>query len=218
MKQKRTRIDRNIDIDEHGKYHISLYYGYENGKYKRKSVTCSTKEEAINIRDKHECDVRFYGKASTNTKITVAECIEQYIEEKPLEETTKGGYRTRRGSGFKKICEDYAFAEGYTEKKTPRFNSDNDNFTLILPNLNYNGKNARSRKGPEKVQKQGPETVDRKSAILQLIASNPKISRAKISAQLGLTDKQVRITLDQLVADKRIKHDGPDRGGQWIIL
>ncbi len=95
MKQKRTRIDRNIDIDEHGKYHISLYYGYENGKYKRKSVTCTTKEEAINIRDKHECDVRFYGKASTNTKITVAECIEQYIEEKPLEETTKGGYRTR---------------------------------------------------------------------------------------------------------------------------
>ncbi len=73
MKQKRTRIDRNIDIDEHGKYHISLYYGYENGKYKRKSVTCSTKEEAIDIRDKHECDVRFYGKASTNTKITVAE-------------------------------------------------------------------------------------------------------------------------------------------------
>ncbi len=127
-------------------------------------------------------------------------------------------FMERRGSGFKKICEDYAFAEGYTEKKTPRFNSDNDNFTLILPNLNYNGKNARSRKGPEKVQKQGPETVDRKSAILQLIASNPKISRAKISAQLGLTDKQVRITLDQLVADKKIKHDGPDRGGQWIIL
>ncbi len=95
MKQKRTRIDRNIDIDEHGKYHISLYYGYENGKYKRKSVTCNTKEEAIDIRDKHECDMRFYGKASTNTKITVAECIEQYIEEKPLEENTKNGYRTR---------------------------------------------------------------------------------------------------------------------------
>ncbi len=96
MTQKRTRIDRNIDIDEHGKYHISLYYGYENGKYKRKSVTCSgTEKEARDIRDKHECDVRFYGKASTNTKITVAECIEQYIEEKPLEKTTKDGYRTR---------------------------------------------------------------------------------------------------------------------------
>ena len=72
--------------------------------------------------------------------------------------------------------------------------------------------------GPEWVQKQGPEIIDRKTLILDLIASNPKISRAKISAQLGLTDKQVRTTLDQLVAEGKIKHEGADRGGQWIIL
>lgn len=124
----------------------------------------------------------------------------------------------RRGSGFKKICEDYAFAESYTDEKKPRFISDSDNFTLILPNLNYDAQKARSRKGPEKVQKQGPEIIDRKTLILDLIASNSKISRAKISAQLGLTDKQVRTALDQLVAEGKIKHEGADRGGQWIIL
>lgn len=55
----------------------------------------------------------------------------------------------RRGSGFKKICEDYAFAENYIEDKKPRFISDNDNFTLILPNLNYNTKTKKSIIGPE---------------------------------------------------------------------
>lgn len=123
-----------------------------------------------------------------------------------------------RGSGFKKICEDYAFAESYADEKKPRFISNNDNFTLILPNLNYDAEKARPRKGPEKVQKQGPEIIDRKTLILDLIASNSKISRAKMSAQLGLTDKQVRTVLDQLVDEGKIKHEGPDRGGQWIIL
>lgn len=58
-------------------------------------------------------------------------------------------FMERRGSGFKKICEDYAFAENYTENKKPLFISDNDNFTLILPNLNYDGKTKKSIAGPD---------------------------------------------------------------------
>ena len=127
-------------------------------------------------------------------------------------------FMERRGSGFKKICEDYAFAESYTEEKKPRFISDNDNFTLILPNLNYDVEKARATKGPQKDHKQGPEIIDRKAHILDLIALNPKISRSKISVQLGLTEKQVRIALEQLVAEGKVKREGADRGGQWIVL
>ena len=112
----------------------------------------------------------------------------------------------------------YAFAESYTEEKKPRFISDNDNFTLILPNLNYDVEKARATKGPQTGHKQGPEIIDRKAHILDLIALNPKISRAKISVQLGLTEKQVRIALEQLVAEGKVKREGADRGGQWIVL
>ena len=65
----------------------------------------------------------------------------------------------RRGSGFKKICEDYAFAEGYTDEKKPRFIFNNDNFTLILSNQNYKvGKNTSSTRN-------GTQTYKAKAVI-----------------------------------------------------
>ncbi len=131
----------------------------------------------------------------------------------------------RRGSGFKKICEDYAFAEGYTEKKTPRFKSDNDNFTLILPNLNYNPEKGQ-KKGPEnKGQKKGPEKravrqeiIQRVNDVLDIIKNEPTISRVKIAEQMGISEKKVRVAIEHLIAEKIIVHDGPDKGGKWIIL
>ena len=44
----------------------------------------------------------------------------------------------RRGSGFKKICSDYAAQVNYTEGMVPQFYSDYDSFVLTLSNLNYN--------------------------------------------------------------------------------
>ena len=74
------------------------------------------------------------------------------------------------------------------------------------------------RQGPQKGHKQGPEIIDRKAHILDLIALNPKISRSKISVQLGLTEKQVRTALEQLVVEGKVKREGADRGGRWIVL
>lgn len=47
-------------------------------------------------------------------------------------------YMDRRGSGFKKIIGDYRNQPQYTEMMKPEFNSDYDQFLLILKNLNYN--------------------------------------------------------------------------------
>lgn len=46
-------------------------------------------------------------------------------------------YMERRGSGFKKILADYEGQVEFDETKMPVFEADNDDFTLILYNLNY---------------------------------------------------------------------------------
>jgi predicted HTH transcriptional regulator len=46
-------------------------------------------------------------------------------------------YMERRGSGFKKIMDDYKFQENYKEKLKPEFYAKYDSFILTLYNLNY---------------------------------------------------------------------------------
>ncbi|MDO4269211.1 MAG: ATP-binding protein, partial [Eubacteriales bacterium] len=49
------------------------------------------------------------------------------------------GYMERKGSGFGKIIGGYEFQVNYTKSKKPIFRSDRYQFTVIMPNLNYNG-------------------------------------------------------------------------------
>lgn len=50
------------------------------------------------------------------------------------------GYMERKGSGFAKIIDNYAFQINYKEDKKPYFRSDRYQFTVIMPNLNYSDK------------------------------------------------------------------------------
>ena len=47
------------------------------------------------------------------------------------------GYMERKGSGFGKIIGGYEFQINYDESKKPSFRSDRYQFTVIMPNLNY---------------------------------------------------------------------------------
>lgn len=92
----RERVERNIVKDKKtGLYLVTKYYGYNDKGAQRTTVTCHTLTEARKERDKHEYERKNHGKTSSNTQITVAQCIEQYIDKKILAETTKGGYRQR---------------------------------------------------------------------------------------------------------------------------
>jgi integrase len=92
----RERIERNIVKDRKtGHYLVTLYSGYNDNGIQRTTVTCHTLTEARQERDKHEYERKNLGKTSSNTQITVTECIEQYIAEKNLAETTKDNYNTR---------------------------------------------------------------------------------------------------------------------------
>ena len=43
----------------------------------------------------------------------------------------------RKGSGFGKIISGYEFQINYNESKKPSFSSDSYQFTVVMPNLNY---------------------------------------------------------------------------------
>ena len=48
------------------------------------------------------------------------------------------GYMEYKGSGFGKIIDGYEFQINYDESKKPSFKSDRYQFTVVMPNLNYN--------------------------------------------------------------------------------
>ncbi len=132
-------------------------------------------------------------------------------------------FMERRGSGFKKICEDYAFAEGYTEKKTPRFNSDNDNFTLILPNLNYKTSKKSIKNVGENIGENVGENVGeilnkREKEILLLISENSSITQEEIAEKLQITKRTVERNIQRLKDKNKIKREGSDTKGVWIII
>ena len=68
----------------------------------------------------------------------------------------------RRGSGFKKILADYEGQVEFDETKMPVFGADNDDFTLILYNLNY-GSNYATHANEEKIQGDTQDDTEEKN-------------------------------------------------------
>ncbi len=63
------------------------------------------------------------------------------------------GYMERKGSGFGKILSGYEFQINYDESKKPTFRSDRYQFTVIMPNLNYDIIEAREKSERKKREK-----------------------------------------------------------------
>jgi len=72
--------------------------------------------------------------------------------------------------------------------------------------------------------RQKSENVDRKSgqktreAIFDLIMTNSKITSAQIAEILGIHRSGVARHLKKLQEEGLIKREGPDNGGQWIVI
>lgn len=66
--------------------------------------------------------------------------------------------------------------------------------------------------------------VDRKSgqktreSLLNLIAINSKITSTQMAENLGINRSAVSKHLKNLQEENIIKREGPDKGGQWIII
>ena len=70
-------------------------------------------------------------------------------------------------------------------------------------------------KQPENSQKTAEKF---ESKILELLQSNPKISRKSISIEIKLSDGGVNYYLSKLKKENRIKRVGGAKGGSWIII
>ena len=83
------------------------------------------------------------------------------------------GFMERKGSGFGKIISGYKFQINYSESKRPTFRSDRYQFTVVMPNLNYD------------VPQDVPQ--DKLNCqIMNLIRKDSKVSTEKMAIALGV--------------------------------
>ena len=107
------------------------------------------------------------------------------------------GYMERKGSGFGKIIGGYEFQINYNESNKPSFRSDRYQFTVIMPNLNYDV--------PQ-------DQMD--VQIIKLIRNDNKISTEKIAAIIGVSTKTVKRHVKNI---ESIKYVGSGYSGHWEI-
>lgn len=119
------------------------------------------------------------------------------------------GYMERKGSGFAKILDNYAFQINYTEEKKPYFRSDRYQFTVIMPNLNYNG----TQDGTQDVTQDGTQD-DVYTLILEIIKRNNKISAKQLAEKLGISIRTVRRKIKEM---DNIEYIGHGYSGYWKI-
>lgn len=120
------------------------------------------------------------------------------------------GYMERKGSGFGKIISGYEFQINYNESKTPSFRSDRYQFTVVMPNLNYNV--------PQDVPQDVPQGVpqDKLDAqIMDLIRKDSKISTEKMAIALGVSSKTIKRHLKGM---DHVNYIGRGFSGHWEIM
>lgn len=83
------------------------------------------------------------------------------------------GYMERKGSGFGKIIGGYEFQINYDESKKPSFRSDRYQFTVVMPNLNYNVSQDVLRNVPQKKER-NPSEIQILNMIKRIIKYDHK--------------------------------------------
>ena len=98
-------------------------------------------------------------------------------------------YMDRRGSGFKKILNDYTSKDCYSEEMQPEFYSDNDCFLLVLKNINYyvNQKSDLSSK-----------TIGHQKNIVDFLKKNGESCNKDIAKAIGLSPARTRAILKDM--------------------
>ena len=115
----------------------------------------------------------------------------------------------RKGSGFGKIISGYEFQMNYNESKRPSFRSDRYQFTVVMPNLNYDV--------PQDVPKDVPQDVPQDKLdvqIVDLISKDRKISTEKMANVLGVSSKTIKRHIKGM---DNVCYVGRGFSGHWEI-
>ena len=147
--KKRSTVAPNIQYDRvTQKYIVELYSGMRDGKAVREHETYKTLQEAKDRLTEHKENIRKGKQPSANPKITMGECINEFIGNARIEHTTARGYRVvenrikttplykKRVSTIRKSdIDDYiSFVQSHTDLKNCTINKDLD---LIHRALRY---------------------------------------------------------------------------------
>mgnify|MGYP004627216523 FL=1 len=90
----RIRIERNITKDTNSnKYHVTLYYGRDGEKAKRKNKTVGSLKEARALLKKHECEILNMQTSYSFATTTLLKCLESFVEKNDLEAATIYTYK-----------------------------------------------------------------------------------------------------------------------------
>ena len=131
------------------------------------------------------------------------------------------GYMERKGSGFGKIISGYEFQINYDRNKRPSFRSDRYQFTVVMPNLNYNVPQDVPRNVPHNVPQDVPRNVPQdakknqlETQIVNLIRKDSKISTEKIAMALGVSSKTIK---RHIKAMDYVNYVGRGSNGYWEV-
>ena len=129
-------------------------------------------------------------------------------------------YMERRGSGFKKIINAYETQKNYKESLKPIFNSFNNDFILILFNLNYS---ANVTQDVTDVTDNVTDVTDNRcdnidEFIVKSIKLNPTISTSKIAETLNVSKRTILRHIDELKKKNILRYVGEPKNGYWELL
>ena len=51
-----------------------------------------------------------------------------------------------------------------------------------------------------------------------LLKAHPEYSAKKLAGAIGITEKAIEKHLSRLKAEGLLKRNGPDKGGEWIVV
>lgn len=129
----------------------------------------------------------------------------------------------RRGSGFKKIMEDY-HAYSASKEQMPKFRSDAHDFFIVLPNLNYGleGVEYIEEKTTQKTTQKNDEITQKLTkvqlAILKYLAEHPSATRIELSNNIdGVSEDGVKYNLARLQEIGLLKRIGGRKQGLWEV-
>ena len=119
------------------------------------------------------------------------------------------GYMERKGSGFGKIISGYEFQVNYDNSKKPSFRSDRYQFTVVMPNLNYDVTQDVTQDVNQDVTQ---DEMDLQ--IINLIQQDPKISTEKMALALGVSTRTIKRHIKEM---DHVQYIGRGFSGHWEI-
>lgn len=130
-------------------------------------------------------------------------------------------YVERRGSGFRKICEETAKLYGYTDAFKPQFYSNRSAFHVVLKNMNYSPASHDDANG-DRVSIRVSDRVsirvnDIQKSIIAAMRTNPRVTANELSSSLGITERNVRSNIKKLKDSGFVMRIGSDKAGYWQV-